>query len=100
MGRRNIGARGARINENGGMGVIAETERLVLRSWVPADAPALLAMYSDERVTQYIPHVRLVDFPSAEAKVREMMELEAQRGFTLWAVVERETDELVGVCGF
>jgi len=82
------------------MHVIAETKRLILRSWLPADAYPLLDMYSDDSVTKHIPHVRLADLPSAEKKVQEMIDLEAEKGFTLWAVVERETDELVGVCGF
>jgi RimJ/RimL family protein N-acetyltransferase len=98
MGPRKIGARGARINENGSMPVIAKTPRLLIRSWVPEDAPALLAIYSDPLVTEYIPHVHLKDLPAAEAKVREMTEMETKHGFTLWAVEEKTS--LVGVCGF
>ena len=78
--------------------VILETERLVLRSWSPEDAPALLAIYSDPQVTRYIPHVQLRDLAAAEAKVREMTKLEEEKGFTLWAVTFQ--NELVGVCGF
>jgi len=75
-----------------------ETPRLLLRSWTQEDAPSLLAIYSDAAVIEHIPHVRLRDLAAAEAKVREMQELEAANGCTLWAV-ERGR-ELIGVCGF
>jgi len=80
------------------MPFIVKTPRLVLRSWSAEDAPALLALYSDPAVIEHIPHVRLRDLPQAEAKVREMQELEAKNGCTLWAV--ELGGELIGVCGF
>ena len=78
--------------------VVARTRRLLIRSWTAADAPALLAIYSDPLVTQHIPHVALKDLAGAEAKVRQMQELEEQIGCTLWAV--EQGGELIGVCGF
>ncbi|HUJ28697.1 MAG TPA: GNAT family N-acetyltransferase [Myxococcales bacterium] len=80
------------------MPIIVTTERLTLRSWTPDDAPALLKIYSDPLVTEFIPHVHLRDLPAAEAKVREMQKLEAANGCTLWAV--ERGGELIGVCGF
>jgi RimJ/RimL family protein N-acetyltransferase len=78
--------------------IIARTPRLVLRSWTPDDAPALLVIYSDSAVTEHIPHVYLKDLAAAEAKIREMQQLEAANGCTLWAV--DHGGELIGVCGF
>ena len=77
---------------------IIETPRLTLRSWKAEDAPALLRIYSDPAVTLHIPHVAMTQLAAAEAKVRQMQELEEKNGCTLWAV-ERE-GELIGVCGF
>ena len=76
------------------MTIIASTPRLLLRTWRPDDAPALLALYSDPEVTRFIPHVRLETIEQAQAKVAQM----GAQEITLWAV-ERE-GELVGVCGF
>lgn len=78
--------------------IIATTGRLTLRSWTADDAPALLTIYSDPQVTEFIPHVHLRDLPAAEAKVREMQALEERNGCTLWAV--ERGGELIGVCGF
>lgn len=74
------------------MTIIARTARLLLRTWELADAPALLRIYSDPRVYEHIPHVKLEDVAGAEAKIRLMQAGE------MWAV-ERD-GELVGACGF
>jgi ribosomal-protein-alanine N-acetyltransferase len=77
---------------------IIETPRLVLRSWKAEDAPALLRIYSDPEVTRHIPHVSMTELVAAQAKVRQMQELEEKNGCTLWAVLRE--GELIGVCGF
>ena len=79
--------------------VIAETERLLLREFVPADAEALFRLYSDPQV------MRFMGPPPASVE-EECANIERHRewyyrrfGFGLWAVEIRGSGELVGRCG-
>ena len=83
------------------MATILETERLVLREWEPADAEALFRIVSDPEVMRYIDDGR----PWADiARVRDWVERLQQsyrtRGYSRWAVVEKESGHAVGSCGF
>jgi [ribosomal protein S5]-alanine N-acetyltransferase len=78
-----------------------ETERLTIRSFVPAaDAGAMTRVYCDPEVMRYVPGGALAD----EAAVRDLLgsyaRIQTERGFSSWAVVERETGELIGDVGF
>jgi RimJ/RimL family protein N-acetyltransferase len=76
-----------------------ETERLLLRGFVPGDLDALAAIFSDPHVTRYINHgVR-----SREQVAANLAEYAAEwtaRGRGVWAVVERSSGTLLGLCGF
>lgn len=83
------------------MAVILETERLVLREWEPEDAGALFAVMSDPEVMRYIGDGK----PWANVSlVRDWIERlqvsYATRGYSRWAVAEREGGRAVGSCGF
>jgi [ribosomal protein S5]-alanine N-acetyltransferase len=78
-----------------------ETARLTIRPFdVEADSAPMLAVYGDPEVMRYIPGgaVRDVD------EVRALLELYAKTqetyGFSSWAVVERESQRVIGDAGF
>ncbi|WP_257255558.1 MULTISPECIES: GNAT family N-acetyltransferase [unclassified Endozoicomonas] len=78
--------------------IVAETPRLILRTWQEAD----LKPYADitgsvQKEPRYGAHS-----PASEAETdlwRFQIELD-QRGWSRWAVVLKETYQLIGSCGF
>lgn len=74
-----------------------ETRRLILREMTQADFPSLFAIFSDVDTMQHYPA------PFDEAQVRRWIAVNQERyrtfGFGLWAVVLRETGEVIGDCG-
>lgn len=83
------------------MTYILETERLALREWRPEDADALYVLMSDPEVMRYVDVGRPWE---SVARVSEWIEKLVMsyrtRGFSRWAVVEREGGLVVGSCGF
>lgn len=77
--------------------MILETERLYLREMRQSDYKALCMMLQDEDVMYAYEHA----FDDAEAKEWLDRQLNRYRedGFGLWAVVLKETDEMIGQCG-
>ncbi len=77
--------------------IIAETERLQLRHFHVDDAPAMERVFGDAEV------MRFGRGPQSHEWVRTWLEKRAeiykQRGFGLWAVVVRETQQVIGYCG-
>ena len=80
---------------------ILETERLALREWRPEDAEALYVLAGDPEVMRYVDVGRPWD---GVGRVREWImrlnESYRARGFSRWAVVERDGGRAVGSCGF
>ncbi len=79
------------------MKIIMETERLLLREFMPEDFDALFEILSDAETMQHYPA------PFDEEKTREWIkrniENYARYGFGLWAVILKETYQLIGDCG-
>lgn len=78
-------------------GVILETSRLILREWTDTDLPDLSEMLQDPRVMYAYDH----DFTAED--VQGWMARQQRRyrelGFGLWAVILRETGEIIGQAG-
>jgi len=76
---------------------ILESERLLLREFVPGDVEALSAMLSDPETMRYYPA------PLDRAGVGEWIERNRRRyadaGHGLWAMVLKSSGEVVGDCG-
>ena len=74
-----------------------ETERLILREMVPSDFDALYKVWGDWDIMQHYPYT------FDEKRVREWIERNMERyqifGFGLWALVLKETGEVIGDCG-
>lgn len=74
-----------------------ETERLILREFTMGDFNALFEILSDLETMQHYPK------PFNEERTKEWIEWNIKNykeyGFGLWAVVLKETNEMIGDCG-
>ncbi len=79
------------------MKIILETERLILRELTYEDFDALYAILGDSDIMEHYPYT------FDENRVRGWIERNIQRyktdGFGLWAVILKETGEMIGDCG-
>ena len=77
--------------------MIIETKRLLLRELTHDDYDGLYAVLADSDIMQHYPYI------FDEARVRRWIirniERYEQDGFGLWAVVLKETGEMIGDCG-
>lgn len=77
--------------------MILETERLYLREMSQSDFTSLCKILQDEE-TMYA-----YEGAFSDAEVQEWLDKQISRyrkfGFGLWAVVLKETDEMIGQCG-
>ena len=75
-----------------------ETERLYLREMNMDDYDALYKVFADSEIMKHYPYI------FDEARVREWIERNMKRykelGFGLWAVCLKDTNEVIGDCGF
>jgi RimJ/RimL family protein N-acetyltransferase len=77
-----------------------ETSRLIIRSFLESDMHEYAAIVSDPKVTRFLgdgaPHF----YAQATAYVRDCISSEAEAGLARYAVLLKETGELIGFCGF
>ena len=77
--------------------MIIETERLILRELTESDYDALYAVLADSDIMEHYPYT------FDEARVRGWIKRNIERyrtdGFGLWAVVLKESGEMIGDCG-
>ena len=76
---------------------ILETDRLYLREMVQEDFPDLCKMLKDEEVMRAYEHA-FADREAHEWLDRQIMRYQ-QYGFGLWAVIIKDSDEMIGQCG-
>ena len=74
-----------------------ETERLVLRKMTPDDYDALYAVLADSDIMEHYPYT--FDESRVHNWIARNMKRYEQDGFGLWAVVLKETGEMIGDCG-
>jgi [ribosomal protein S5]-alanine N-acetyltransferase len=77
--------------------VVLETSRLRLSEFVPQDADALAAVLGDPVTMQYYPAA--FDRKGVEEWIERNRNRYRGEGFGLWAMLLRETNELIGDCG-
>jgi len=78
-----------------------ETERLLLRRFDPErDSEPMLAVYGDPEVMRFIPGGPFAGLGAVRARLDRYAQEHEGRGFSFWAVVERESGEVVGDAGF
>jgi [ribosomal protein S5]-alanine N-acetyltransferase len=78
-------------------GVILETSRLLLREFVPQDADALAAVLGDPLAMQYYPAA--LDRKGVEEWIGKNIGRYERDGHGLWAMVLKDSGELIGDCG-
>lgn len=76
-----------------------ETERLILRTWMPSDAAALLEVSSDPEVTRFLPMTRPPTIESMTAWIERQMDEQEREDFSVWPVIRKGDGRLIGRCG-
>lgn len=76
-----------------------ETERLVVRPFIPGDVVALVAMFADPLVRRYVDDGRPLDEPTARLWIRRSAENLARFGYGTGAVVLRKSGAVIGWAG-
>jgi ribosomal-protein-alanine N-acetyltransferase len=80
--------------------VVIETERFDLRLIEPADAVPLQRLYGDPEAMRYVGAEGRARSPEQTARgVGRLIEHQERHGYSLWAVTERGTGEVIGVAG-
>lgn len=74
------------------------TSRLRLRLLGPADAPALLAIFSDPEVTRYWSMPPLVDLADARALAERIVLRFHERTLLQWGITRADDDRVLGTC--
>ena len=78
-----------------------ETERLTIRAFDPdGDAEAMLAVYGDPEVMRFIPGGHFRGLATVRARLETYRRASSRRGFSSWAVAERESGRVFGDAGF
>ena len=77
--------------------MIIETERLLLREFIPEDFPALFQILSDPETMQHYPQP--FDAQRTKGWIEWNLQNYKEYGFGLWAVILKETNEFIGDCG-
>lgn len=80
-------------------GVAAETARLLLRRFTPADAGAMFRIYGSAEVMRFMGSPPASVHEEAANLRAHAVKYYDRLGFGLWAVVRRDTGELIGRCG-
>jgi ribosomal-protein-alanine N-acetyltransferase len=79
--------------------VLIETERLLIRQWVPDDWKRFRPLGTDPRVLKYL-HTEPWPDERIQRFINKGIEVAKTRGWILWPVLHREDAELIGFCGF
>lgn len=77
---------------------LLETERLRIRPYREDDLDPLCAVLCDAETLVHFPRVYTRD--EVAITIRGWIEQHRRRGYALWALVTKETGELIGSCGF
>ena len=77
--------------------MILETERLILRRFVPGDAGALAVVLGDAVAMEFYPAA--FDRTAVEQWIAKNVERYRNHGHGLWAMLLKESRELIGDCG-
>jgi ribosomal-protein-alanine N-acetyltransferase len=76
------------------------TKRLLLREVIPEDRDVVLAYYSDPEVAKWFIDNPLEIAQQIDEIVDRFMARHKQGAGPTWAIVSRDTDELLGTCGY
>jgi ribosomal-protein-alanine N-acetyltransferase len=77
--------------------IILETERLLLRTFVPDDI-AVLASVIETITNERYAHLSLLEYTQGFIE-HSIIPSYNQNGFSLWALIHKQTGKLIGYCG-
>lgn len=80
--------------------MILETPRLIIRELLPGDDEAMFAMDSNPEVHRYLGNKPYSDIQQSRDDITFLRQQYAAYGVGRWAVVLKETGELIGWTGF
>ncbi|MDJ0682035.1 MAG: GNAT family N-acetyltransferase [Xenococcaceae cyanobacterium MO_167.B52] len=78
--------------------IVAETERLILRHFIPTDIDPLALIVADPEVMRFS-EKGVKTRAEAEDFLDAMLYHYQKHGFGLYAVIHKESSELIGYCG-
>lgn len=76
-----------------------ETARLRLRAFKPGDLDELFLVFGDAQVMRHLSGGKTRSREETEAGLLRTIEGWQRRGFGLWAVTVKESEEMIGYCG-
>jgi RimJ/RimL family protein N-acetyltransferase len=83
------------------MAIIAETERLILRTWLLNDLRDFFEIYGDQEVWRYVdPNGVIKSEDAARGSLKRGIAYEQEHSICHWAVVEKSRGRVIGACGF
>ena len=79
--------------------IIFETDRIILRHFLPTDLDNLYALYSDPEIRQFFPECTLT-FDETKEELEWFLNGHPEHpDLGLWATIFKETDRFIGRCG-
>lgn len=79
---------------------IIESDRLFLREFLPDDVERMSEIYSDEDVMKYIGRGGAADKAQTELMINAFIRSYDLNSFGIWGIVRKNSDALIGHCGF
>ncbi|AMV14854.1 GNAT family N-acetyltransferase [Legionella pneumophila serogroup 1] len=77
--------------------IILKTERLILRTWKETDLPTMTAINQDPLVCRFLPSIGTLE--STKKNIETWMKHYQEKGYTLYAVDLKSTQEMIGFIG-
>ncbi len=78
--------------------MLMETQRLILREFQREDFRELAPILADPQVMQFSPS-GVASIVQTQEKIEDFINCYKESGFGKWAVILKQTDELIGYCG-
>jgi RimJ/RimL family protein N-acetyltransferase len=75
------------------------TPRLLIRSFTPDDAEAMFKVLGDAETMRFFAIWRAKSVENVRGFIRWVTGMERDFGYSFWAVVEKESGEVIGDCG-
>ena len=76
-----------------------ETKRLIIRSFTMDDAEAMFKVFGDPETMRFFMIWLATSVENARRFIRWVTGMEREHGYSFWAVVEKESGEVIGDCG-
>jgi|WetSurMetagenome_2_1015567.scaffolds.fasta_scaffold366777_2 [ribosomal protein S5]-alanine N-acetyltransferase len=80
-------------------GFFIETPRLLIRSFTEDDAEAMFKVFGDPETMRFFSIWLAKSVDNARGFIRWVTGMERDFGYSFWAVVEKQTGEVIGDCG-